>query len=392
MRIAVLGSGRQGVACAIDLLREEDLEEIRLLDAEPPSLEAALGRIGSERVRTETVDASDESALASALGGCQAVISAVPYFLNLGVTRAAIRAACSMTDMGGNTDIVFQQRALDADARRAGITIVPDLGLAPGLGNVLAAHAIRGFDTVDEVRIRCGGLPLDPEPPLGYALFFSIYGLLNEYSGESICLRDHKISRVPTLTEIETIRFPDPVGRCEAVHTSGGVSTLPWSLEGKVRSLDYKTVRYPGHWQRIAFLKEIGLLETEPIKVGPRTLPPREIAAALLEPLLGSHEGRDVVVLRVRADGHRGGERVRRQFDCLEIGDPSAGLTAMAKMTAFPATAAALELARDRIREQGVASAESAIEAEKVIAHLRSRGIAVAVTEMTLHGDEDPTD
>jgi lysine 6-dehydrogenase len=363
------------------LLREGDLEELTWIDTDRAAIERTRDRIRDPRLRTAVVDAADEGALAVALRGSDAVVSAVPYFLNIGITRAAIRAQVSMVDMGGNTDVVFQQRSLDEDAKRAGVTIVPDLGLAPGLGNILAMAAIDGMEEVESLKIRCGGLPLDPEPPLGYALFFSIHGLLNEYSGDSLCLREGKIARVPTLTEPEWISFPDPVGLCRAVHTSGGSSTLPFTLEGRVRHLDYKTVRYPGHWPRIRFLKEIGLLETRPLRVGRTTLPPREIAAALLTPVLDRPEVRDVVVLRVRAKGKRAGVAAIRQYDILEVGDPLPGLTAMTKLTAYPTAAVALGLARGTLRGPGVVAAEATVDPEGMIHHLRDRGIAVARTD-----------
>lgn len=381
MRIAVLGAGRQGFACALDLLREADLERLLLLDNDPRGLEAAKEALADPRVTTAPLDAAREEDLVKALEGWQVVVSAVPYFLNTGITRAAVKAGCSMTDMGGNTDVVFQQRSLDEEARRAGVTIVPDLGLAPGLGNILAAAAIEGIEEVDDLRIRCGGLPLDPGPPLGYALFFSIHGLLNEYSGESVCLREGRIARVATLTEPEWIEFPEPVGLCRAVHTSGGISTLPWALEGRVRHLDYKTVRYPGHWPRIRFLKEIGLLETQPIRVGRASLPPRDVAAALLGPMLERPETPDVIVLRVRSRGRARGEEVTRQYDLLETGGEDGALTAMMKLTAYPTAAVALQLARGKLIRHGVLAAEDEVDAGPMIAHLRSRGIEVALTE-----------
>ncbi len=383
MRIVLLGSGRQGIACAQDLLRERDLEELTWVDTDHAAIERARDRVRDPRVRTSIVDVTDEGALSIALRGSDALVSAIPYFLNIGVTRAAIRAGISMVDMGGNTDVVFQQRSLDSDAKRAGVTIVPDLGRAPGLGHNLAMAAIEGMEEVESLKIRCGGLPLEPEPPLGYALFFSIHGLLNEYSGESLCLRDGAIARIPALTEPEWVSFPDPAGLCRAVHTSGGSSTLPFTLEGRVRNLDYKTVRYPGHWPRIRFLKEIGLLDTRPLRVGRTTLPPREIAAALLTPVLDRAEARDVVVLRVRAQGRREGIPAIRQYDILEIGDPSPGLTAMTKLTAYPTAAVALALARGALRGPGVIAAETAVEADAMIRHLRERGIAVTRRDTT---------
>jgi lysine 6-dehydrogenase len=386
MRIAVLGGGRQGLACALDLLREKDVSELLVLDADQQLLDRAQSTLNDPRARFARVDAADESTIIPLLKGWDVLVSAVPYFLNLGITRAAIRAGVSMTDMGGNTDVVFQQRSMDADARQAGVTIVPDSGLAPGLGNILAMHSITGMDRIDDLTIRCGGIPLEPKPPLGYAIFFSIHGLLNEYSGESVCLRDGKIDRRPTLSEQEWIEFPEPVGLCRAAHTSGGISTLPWALEGRVQKLDYKTVRYPGHWPRIAFLKEIGLLETKPVRVGRTTLPPRDVLAALLGPVLDHPETRDVIVLRIRARGTRSGEAVTRQFDILEIGDEPPGLTAMMKLTAFPTAAVALALGRGSLRGPGVIAGESAVDAEAMIAHLKSRAIRVLLTETVRSG------
>ncbi len=381
MRIAVLGAGKQGLACAVDLMRESDLTELRLFDSDEEALARAESALDDPRARVGRIDVSNESELATALEGCDAAASAVPYFLNLNVTRAAIRARCCLTDMGGNTDVVFQQRALDGEARSAGVTTVPDLGLAPGLGNILAAGAIRGMDSVEALTIRCGGLPVDPSPPLGYALYFSIHGLLNEYSGESIVLREGRIARVATLTEPEWISFPDPVGLCVAAHTSGGVSTLPWSLEGKVARLDYKTVRYPGHWPRIRFLKEIGLLETKPARFGRVSLPPREILASLLQPVLDRPTARDLVVLRVRARGRRGGTETIRQYDILLLGDEPPGTTAMMKLTADPTAAVALALARKEIKGPGVLAAETAVDPDGMIRHLSSRGIEVRLSE-----------
>lgn len=386
MRIALLGSGRQGIACAHDLLRENDLKHLLWIDHDRGALDRTRETISDARVERMTGDAADEQGLAGALRGSDSTVSALPYFLNPGITRAAIRAGVSMVDMGGNTEIVLQQRSLDEDARRAGVTIVPDLGLAPGLSNILAMAAIDGMAEVECLRIRCGGLPLDPQPPLGYAAFFSMHGLINEYSGEALCLREGRLTRMPTLTEPEWIAFPEPVGICRAVHTSGGSSTLPMTLAGRVRRLDYKTVRYPGHWPRIRFLKEIGLLGSGTIRVGDLSLPPRNILSALLDPVLDRGEVRDVVVLRVRARGKAAGEArasLVRQYDILEIGDSTPGLTAMAKLTAFPTAAVALRLARRELHAPGVTCAETVIDPEWIIRHLRDRGIEITRSETT---------
>jgi lysine 6-dehydrogenase len=387
MRLGLLGAGQQGLACVLDWLAQPDVREIRTYDSDPTRLESMKDRFRDERLKIATLDCASTEDLSRALHGLDAAVSAVPYFLNLAVTRAAIACRTHLVDLGGNTDIVFQQRALDADAQAAGVTILPDQGLAPGLAGILAAHGFRDFDRVDSARLRVGGLPQRPRGPLGYSLVFSIHGLLNEYAGEAVGLEDGKIRRWPTLTGIETARYPEPVGVTEAAYTSGGTSTLPWTFEGRVRSLDYKTIRYPGHWARLRLLKDLGMLETRPIPVGRVRIGPRDALAAILHPVLNDPEVRDLVVLRVRVQGTRGNRRVLRQYDMLDFYDEETGLTSMMRTTAFPAAEAALLLARGRIARKGVLAAESVLDGGEYIRALRGRGMAIREIEAEERGD-----
>jgi lysine 6-dehydrogenase len=390
MRMTVLGAGHQGSACVFDWVRQPDVTEVTVIDSDAERLDALERRFSDGRIRTVRADVGDSEALVDALRGSAGAVSAVPYFLNVAVTRAAIRARAPLADMGGNTEVVFQQRALDDEARSAGIAILPDQGLAPGLAGILAAHGIRDMDEVESIRMRAGGLPQKPQRPLGYALLFSIHGLLNEYSGEAVILEDGRVARKPTLTGLEEIRFPWPVGVCQAAYTSGGTSTLPWTLQGKVANLDYKTVRYPGHWTRVAFLKEMGLLDAAPTQVGRIKVAPKDLLATLLEPRLSLPDTRDIVVLRVRVTGSREGRTVVRRFDLLDRFDEVAGLTAMMRTTAFPASESALLLARGRIARTGVLAAEEVVPGEPYIRSLRSRGLAIRETDLVVHaGEED---
>jgi lysine 6-dehydrogenase len=381
MRLGLLGAGQQGLACALDWLNQPDVREVRVFDADEGRLQEMRRRFPDSRLRAERLDVGHAEELVRALSGCDAALSAVPYFLNLAVTRAAIQARTPLVDLGGNVDVVFQQRALDPEARAAGIAILPDQGLAPGLAGILAVHGWRDFEQIDSARLWVGGLPQRPRGPLSYALVFSIHGLLNEYSGEAVVLEEGEIRRRPTLTGLETIRFPHPVGLCEAAYTSGGTSTLPWTFEGKVRYLSYKTVRYPGHWERIAFLKELGFLETRPVQAGRAKIPPRELLAALMEPILTDPDVRDLVVLRVRVLGRRDGARCLRQYDMIDYYDEATGLTAMMRTTAFPASESALLLARRRIPQRGVLAAEQAIPGAEYLLRLRERGLAIREIE-----------
>ncbi len=381
MRLGLLGAGMQGVACVYDWLRQDGVDEIRVLDSDETKLAAVKERFGGERITLEPLDVSRSGDLPRAIHGLDAIASMVPYYLNVAVTKAAIEAGVPMVDLGGNVDVVQQQRALDAEARRAGITILPDQGLAPGLAGILGVYGMRGMDSVDSIRLRVGGLPQRPTGPLGYGLSFSIHGLLNEYSGDAVGLEDGRISRHPALSGREPIRFPLPPGLCEAAYTSGGTSTLPWTLEGRVRELDYKTVRYPGHWSRLSFLREIGLLGTRAVRVGRLQVPPRDMLTAVLEPLLASPDLRDLVALRVRVRGSRGGERIVRQYDMLDFYDEESGLSAMTRSTSFPASESALLLARGAVEEKGVPAAEEVLPLDDYVAALRMRGLQITETE-----------
>jgi lysine 6-dehydrogenase len=381
MRLGVLGAGQQGLACVLDWLRLPEVREVRAYDSDPAKLDELKRRFPDERLSVTPLDAGHAHELIEALRGLDAAVSALPYFLNLTATRAAIEARTPLVDLGGNTDVVFQQRALDAEATAAGIALLPDQGLAPGLAGILAAHGFRDFDTVESARLRVGGLPQRPRGPLSYALVFSIHGLLNEYSGDAVGLEQGDIVRHPTLTGLETIRFPGPVGLCEAAYTSGGTSTLPWTFRGRVQELDYKTVRYPGHWARIGLLKDLGMLETRPLAVGRTKVAPRDALAAMLEPVLADPEVRDLIVLRVRVKGRRGNEAVLRQYDMYDTYDEETGLTSMMRTTAFPASESALMLARREIGATGVLAAETVIPGTAYIRALRARGMKIRETE-----------
>lgn len=386
MRFLVLGAGYQGFAAALDLARAPDVEEVVIADVDGNRARKAAERLSNSRaaVRAEVLDVANEPRLADKLRGYDVVISAVPYFLNLSLTRAAIEAGVSFCDLGGNTDLVREQEALDEQARDADVTIVPDCGLAPGMANVLATAGIGRLDRADEVHIRVGGLPLRPRPPLDYMMVFSMYGLLNEYLGFATALRGGKRVEVETLTEEETLSFPKPVGKCEAFVTLGGTSTMPWTFEGKVKTLDYKTVRYPGHAQRIRMLRDLGLLETTPVPVEGVPVSPRSLFAAVVEPLLTFPNEADVVVMRVIVTGMKGGKRREISFEMLDRMDLKRGVSAMMRTTAYPTTAAALMMARGEVPFRGVAAMERAIPAEAFLKEIPKHELKITVRERTL--------
>jgi lysine 6-dehydrogenase len=264
--------------------------------------------------------------------------------MNPRVARACARSAVSMIDLGGNPEVTDVILGMDADAKRKKIVFIPDTGLAPGVASILAWELVSRFKTCDEVHIRVGGLPQEPTGPLKYAQFFSIHGLLNEYLEDAREIRDGKIVHVHSLEECETLHF-EGLGEFEAFITSGGTSTLPSTLLGKVKRLDYKTIRYPGHCAALALLRDLGLTDTKKYRVGEAFVSPREVLSAVLDERLPKNAP-DIVLVRVSAKGDGGKEE---KIELVVRQDNAKGLSAMGQLTAFPSAAIALAIVKGTV-------------------------------------------
>ena len=299
-------------------------------------------------------------------------ISCVNYWLNEKLANSAIDAGTNFCDLGGNNDVVDAELALDGKARAAGINIVPDCGLAPGMVAVLVAHGAQRFKTLDEIHIRVGGLPQKPEPPLDYQLVFSVEGLINEYIERARVIRSGKITEVESMTEVESLEFPAPFGRMEAFQTSGGTSTLPETFLGKVKELDYKTIRYPGHCEKFKTMIDLGLCSSQPIDVDGRAVVPRRVLGDLLVRNLPA-DGPDVVLVRVEFKG----DRKKLTYDIIDRQDEKTGLSAMMRTTAFPASIVALMMARGQTTAKGALPQERCLPPDVFMAELRNRNIDV---------------
>ena len=216
MKMLVLGAGLQGSACAFDLLTHTDAQ-VTVADVNPANVAAFAKAVGKDRLTLATLDARDEGAVRALMAGHDAAMSALPYYFNYQMARLAVEEGLHFADLGGNTEIVRQQQGLDAAARKKGLSIMPDCGLAPGMINILAAEGIRRLDSVQAVRLYVGGLPQDPRPPLHYNIVYSLEGVLDYYTTPSWVLRDGKPEEVDALSELETVEFPEPVGVLEEV-------------------------------------------------------------------------------------------------------------------------------------------------------------------------------
>ena len=379
MRMLVLGAGLQGSACAYDLLQNPAITEVRLADQRvdrlPPFLQPYLGK---GRLTTIQLDVKDPTAVAAAMQGVQSVMCALPYYLNLPMTEAAIAAGAHFCDLGGNTEIVQQQQRLQAQAKAKGVTVVPDCGLAPGMVNILAQLGIDRCETVDSVRIFVGGLPQHPEGPLNYQIVYSIEGVLDYYTTLSWILRDGKQQQMKALSEIEPIHFDAPVGELEAFHTAGGLSTMAFRYQGKIPNMEYKTLRYPGHAKIMEAIRELGLLELEPVQVKGTTVVPREVAIAQMQPRLTKTNSPGLVALRVVVTGTKGGKPVTHTFELVDRYDAAHGISAMMRTTGYSLSITGQLQAEGAVTPAGVHTPDECMPGERYIAELAKRGVVIS--------------
>ncbi|MEO7713106.1 MAG: saccharopine dehydrogenase C-terminal domain-containing protein [Gemmatimonadaceae bacterium] len=380
MRMLVLGAGLQGSACAYDLLQNPAVSQVRLADLRFDHLPPFLAPLSGARLIPTTLDVRDREAVLAVMRECDAVMSAIPYYFNLQLAECAVEAGVHFCDLGGNTGIVFQQKELAEKARAKGVTIVPDCGVAPGMVNIFAEHGIRQLDTVESVRIYVGGLPQRPEPPLNYQIVYSLEGVLDYYTTLSWVIRNGKREQVVALSEREAVSFPAPVGELEAFHTAGGLSTMAWRYEGMIPTMEYKTLRYPGHASMMESIRELGLLDLDPVDVKGQKVVPRDVFVSVVGPRLTKPKGRDLLALRVTVSGMKAGAPATRQFDLIDRYDEQRGISAMMRTTGYSLSITGQMQVRGDVTPPGVWTPDECMPAAAYIAELRARGMDVRET------------
>jgi lysine 6-dehydrogenase len=376
MRMLVLGAGLQGSACAYDLLQNPEIVEVRLADVQIGHLPEFLAPYSGPRLLPTPLDVRDTEAVLALMRQADAVMSAIPYYFNLDLARLAVEAGVHFTDLGGNTEIVMGQKQLAPQAAAKGVSVVPDTGLAPGMVNILAQLGIERLDRTESVRIYVGGLPQNPEPPLNYQIVYSLEGVLDYYTTLSWVLRDGKPLQVKALSEREPVEFPAPVGTLEGFHTAGGLSMMATRYEGKIPTMEYKTLRYPGHAHIMEAIRDLGLLELDPVDVDGLSVVPRDAFIATVGPRLRKPHGKDLVALRVVVKGTQAGAPKSYAWELVDRYDDQHGITAMMRTTGYSLSITGQMQARGEIRP-GVWTPDEGVPGEKYLTELRKRGIDV---------------
>lgn len=382
-RYAVLGAGRQGTAAGFDMARYGDADGVWMADVDADLAAASAARIneltGTDLAHSETLDASDTKAVADFMRDREidAFLSAVPYFFNLGLSRAAIEAGAGMTDLGGNSDIVMRQLELSEAAAQAGVSITPDCGQVPGMGTSLVLYAMEQLDEAQDVFMWDCGLPQEPQPPWNYRLTFSIEGLTNEYFGDCLFIRDGKLTGVPALTELEVLDFPEPIGTLEGFTTSGGFTTAARTFEGRLRTLQNKTLRYPGNFDYLKVMERLGLLALEPVSVDGQSVVPRHVLHALWDPQIrATPDTRDFILISILATGRKDGQPHEVHVDLVHSYDDQLGFTAMEQATGWHAAIMTEAIAMQRV-PPGAVPVERALSGSDFVTEAERRGFNV---------------
>ncbi len=382
MKYAVIGAGMMGSAAAYDLATRNPNDEIILADINIQQAKSSAASIGPN-VQPVRIDVNNNRDVVKLIEGCGAVISAVSYSVNYHMTKAAIEAGVSMCDLGGNNEIVERQLTLDAAAKERNITIVPNCGLAPGLINILAMEGSKEFDELDSIHLRVGGLPQNPRPPLYYQIVFSVEGLINEYVEKATVIQDGELKLIDPMSGLEEIEFPPPFGTLEAFNTSGGLSTLTKVFAGRLKNLDYKTIRYKGHCEKFKTLLDLGFATNEPMMVGGSVKTNREFFADLLRKKL-DYGDKDVVLARATISGRTKTAEKTLVYEFIDYYDDATKMTAMMRTTAFPTSIVAQMLAHGVITARGVIVPELCVPGKLMIDELAKRNVRITkkVTEV----------
>jgi len=383
MKVGVLGAGLMGTEAARDLLLSDEAVQVSLADISRKNLKEANEKLANEKLIVKEVDASNDAELESFIKEHDVIINALFYTFNKKVAELAIKNNVHAVDLGGHIDhITDEVLTLHDQAVENDVTVIPDLGVAPGMSNILAGYGASQLDDVRSFKLYVGGIPVQPEPPLQYKHVFSLEGVLDHYTNPSLIIRDGKLTEVPSLSEVEQLHFAD-FGTLEAFHTSGGTSTLLHSFSN-VETLEYKTIRYPGHAEKFQLLVDLQLTKKDfYVELDGMKVSPREVLLKVLDPLLELGEAKDAVLVRVIVSGTKDGKETTYTYEMITYKDMERQITAMARATATTISVVAQMIGNKTIVKRGVIPPEQIVPGKQYIKQMKRRDIIVKETVMT---------
>lgn len=371
-----------GTTVVTEMVKFPEIDRVTAVDGNQVSIDRCLAIADNPKVVGKVAALQTEEDIARVLKGADVAVACLPHSLSVPAIKAAISSNCHLVDLVGSQ--FMEKMELDEQAKQAGIIIVPGCGVAPGITNFLAAQGIGLLDEADEAVMTCGGIPMHPIPPLWYQVVYRLESLLGLYTKPAIAIEDGEIVKLVPLSDLQEITFPEPVGLCETVITDA--HSTAFLLKGKVKNLYEKTVRYPGHWEKMKVIGELGFLDDTPIAVEGISITPRAFAEKVLATKMKGDSHKDITVLRVEVTGVKDGVRTKHQWEMVDFYDDERNITSMAKTTALPALLIAKGIATKQITETGVVPIESLIIRDRFqpfLIELKRLGIDIEYKEET---------
>jgi lysine 6-dehydrogenase len=372
-KIAVLGGGLVGRVIARDLARDKDMH-VTVADAS----EKTLARLRTEGVGTVALDLADDAAVRKAIADADVVVGAAPGYMGYRLLRLVIEAGKPYADIAFMPEDFLE---LDGLANERGVTAVVDCGVAPGLSNLLCGRAEHEFDSTERMLVLVGGLPKNRVWPFEYRVVFSAVDVIEEYTRPARWVEHGRLVIKPALTDVELVDLPR-VGTVEAFNTDG-LRSLAKTLHAPF--MKEKTLRWPGHVEKMRMLRETGFLSQEPLEVAGMQVRPYDVTTKLLFDAWRLPEGEaDLTVMRVEATGVMGGARQTWTWDLYDEADPLSGYHSMARVTGFPCAIVARMLARGELARPGVQPPERLAGDDRffegMMKELRARGVMITKT------------
>jgi len=362
MKILVLGGGLMGPAAAYNALQDAQVTGVTLADMSAAQLANARARLADKpniaKLTTVQLDLHDQAAATQLMGQHDAIVAALPSTIIATGLRAAIAAKRPWIDLSWPPE--EQRPELRRQSEAAGVLVIPGCGVEPGLTEIWARHLAEKLDRVDELHIKCGGIPTVQSGPLAYKIVFGGRRLpLRPYPAAVV--ENGQLSTVPRYSGVETVVFPG-VGECEAWHEG----FMPWLLELNalqgLKTGTQKTVRWPGYAAKVTVLNEMGLLSDEPIDVDGTKIAPKKVLDTLLYPHVQMKEGdRDITTFRVEALGEKNGQPTAHKVEMVDLFDEQLGFTSMARVTAFTGAIVARMVARGELQGAGFVTPEKLV-------------------------------
>lgn len=380
MKVVVLGAGLMGKEVARDLVKSNNVEKVFLADLDVKTAQVFIETLNTDKVEVIELHAERDDSLKTVISQGDVVVNALFYSFNKRVAKICIEVGVHSVDLGGHiggiTEAILE---LHEEAKAKGVTIIPDLGVAPGMVNILTGYGATKLDEVESIKLYVGGIPTEPKPPLHYTRVFSLEGVFDHYTEPSVMIQKGKLEEVESLSGIEPIYFDD-FGVLEAFYTSGGISTL-YKTFPNVRALEYKTIRYKGHAEKFKLLADLGFLDSNNlVEVDNREVSVRTVVREALKKKLELGTKPDAVLLRVIVAGEKAQQQVTYEYEMVVRKDMTINETAMARATANTISVVAQMIGRGVITKRGVFAPETIVPGDAYIEEMAKRGVVIKET------------